>query len=290
MMHQMLALVATLAVSCGAVSWAQAPLTHVAVGVDLENGLSLADFSLTGRAVQGGILRGRAPDGVQSLRFDDADVFLSEDRQFLLAFDRDAPAQQLLHVTMMDGSALALRIAVTAGAWRIEHINAPIRGAASSNEDFQRRRAAELVQIAEARSVGVQSEGWRQRFIWPVEGRKSGSFGAQRIYQGVPASYHSGADIAAPRGTPFVAPADGVVVLAAQVPFTLEGYLLIISHGAGLNSAFLHCDRLDVRIGDDVRQGQVLGTVGATGRATGAHMHWSVKWGTGRVNPASLTE
>src|SRR3546814_9047547 len=73
----------------------------------------------------------------------------------------------------------------------------------------------------------------------------SGFFGSQRVYQGKPGSYHSGTDVAVPAGTPFVAPADGVVVLAASAPFTLEGNLLIVDHGMGLNSAFLHCQRLD---------------------------------------------
>src|SRR3546814_1960902 len=92
-----------------------------------------------------------------------------------------------------------------------------------------------------------------------------------RSYQGKPGSYHSGTDVAVPAGTPFVAPADGVVVLAASAPFTLEGNLLIVDHGMGLNSAFLHCQRLDVKLGDRVVQGQRLWPVGRTGRATGPH-------------------
>ena len=84
---------------------------------------------------------------------------------------------------------------------------------------------------------------------------------------------------------PYVAPADGVVVLAAQSPFTLEGNLLIIDHGMGLNSAFLHSSRLAVKEGDVVKQGQLLGYVGATGRATGPHLHWSIKWRDSRLDP-----
>jgi len=87
---------------------------------------------------------------------------------------------------------------------------------------------------------------------------------------------------------PFVAPADGVVVLAAASPFTLEGNLLIVDHGMGLNSAFLHCQRLDVKVGDRVVQGQRLGTVGQTGRATGPHMHWGMKWRDARLDPGKL--
>src|SRR5690606_38828056 len=113
-----------------------------------------------------------------------------------------------------------------------------------------------LARIAAARTVETGSEGWRQGFVWPVTGRISGRFGAQRIYRGQPGSYHSGLDIAGGAGTTYTAPADGVVVLAAAEPFTLEGHLLIIDHGMGLNSAFLHSSELLVREGEAVRQGQ----------------------------------
>jgi murein DD-endopeptidase MepM/ murein hydrolase activator NlpD len=138
--------------------------------------------------------------------------------------------------------------------------------------------------------MNAASEGWRQRFVWPAQGRISGVFGSQRIYRGEPGAYHSGVDVAGGAGAPVVAPADGVVVLAAaDKPFTLEGHLLIIDHGMGLNSAFLHLSRIDVREGDRVRQGQRIGAIGASGRTTGPHLHWAVKWRSARVDPVSLT-
>lgn len=111
-------------------------------------------------------------------------------------------------------------------------------------------------------------------------------FGSQRIYQnGEAGAYHSGTDIARPAGTIVVAPADGVVVLAADHPFTLEGNLLMIDHGMGLNSAFLHLSRIDVKTGDRVTRGQAVGAVGMTGRATGPHLHWSLRWREARIDP-----
>jgi murein DD-endopeptidase MepM/ murein hydrolase activator NlpD len=80
-----------------------------------------------------------------------------------------------------------------------------------------------------------------------------------------------------------------VVVLAADAPFSLEGNLLMIDHGMGLNSSFLHLSRIDVRVGDRVRQGQMVGAIGMTGRATGPHLHWSVKWQDARIDPSLLT-
>ena len=246
------------------------------------------DFVLRGVAEQGGVMVGQAPGGTQALSLDGAAIPLTPDGDFLIAFDRDAEPSARLVAIFPDGRTIARDIAVAPGRWRLEHINAPYRGSASSDADFQRRRPAELAQIAAARTMRVESDGWKQRFRWPVTGRLSGFFGSQRVYQGKPGTYHSGTDVAVPAGTPFVAPADGIVVLAADAPFTLEGNLLIVDHGMGLSSAFLHCQRLDVKVGDRVKQGQLLGTVGRTGRATGPHMHWGLKWRDARLDPGKL--
>ena len=151
--------------------------------------------------------------------------------------------------------------------------------------EFERLRGKEVAQIVAAREKQTGADGWRQDFIWPVTGRISGRFGSQRVYQGKPGPYHTGLDIAPGAGVPYVAPADGVVTLVAQDPFTLEGNLLMIDHGMGLNSAFLHSATIVVREGQTVRQGQYLGTIGATGRATGPHLHWSLKWQDSRLDP-----
>lgn len=246
------------------------------------------DFTLSGIAEQGAVMVGQVPSDTRTLALDGKPIPVAADGRFLIAFDRDAGTSARLVATLVDGRTVERAIAVAPGSWRLEHINAPYRGSASSDAEFERRRPAELAQIAAARNMEVASDGWRQAFRWPVAGRLSGFFGSQRVYQGKPGSYHSGTDVAVPAGTPFVAPADGVVVLAAAAPFTLEGNLLIVDHGMGLSSAFLHCQRLDVKVGDRVVQGQQLGTVGRTGRATGPHMHWGLKWRDARLDPAKL--
>jgi murein DD-endopeptidase MepM/ murein hydrolase activator NlpD len=155
-----------------------------------------------------------------------------------------------------------------------------------STEAFLALRKPELEAIAAARETVTTAQGWRQQFIWPRIGRISGLFGSQRIYQGTAGAYHGGVDVAGATGVPVVAPADGVVILAAaDKPFTLEGHLLMIDHGHGLNSAFLHLSRIDVKVGDAVTQGQRIGAVGATGRATGPHLHWGMKWNDARIDP-----
>jgi murein DD-endopeptidase MepM/ murein hydrolase activator NlpD len=245
-----------------------------------------AVLTLDGAGRQGGTILGRTTPGA-TLTLDGRRVPVAPDGRFLIAFDRDAAPGATLVAQVATGPATTRTLAIAPGGWRIEQINAPLRAGKSSAE-FARLRPAELAQINAARAVDQESDGWRQRFRWPVTGRRSGQFGAQRVYQGTPGSYHSGTDVAVPAGTPLVAPADGVVVLATDHAFTLEGNLVILDHGMGLNSAFLHLSRIDVRAGQRVRQGEPIGRVGATGRATGPHMHWGMKWRDTRIDPALL--
>ena len=243
-----------------------------------------ARFTIAATASQGGLLLGTAPSGTIRLTKDGEAIPVAADGRFVIAFDRDAEPSSTLHAELRDRRTATQTIAVAPRAWRIERLNRVAKYPVPS-ADFQRRRPNELAQIVAARAKSSDVEGWRQRLIWPVTGRISGLFGAQRIYRGEPGSYHSGVDVARPTGTPVVAPADGVVVLAAGSPFTLEGNLLIIDHGMGLNSAFLHLSRIDVRVGARVRQGETVGAIGATGRVSGPHLHWAMKWRDARIDP-----
>ena len=248
------------------------------------------NLGLTGQFTQGGWARGVVPRGIERLSLDGKPLAFAPDGRFFIAFDRDAGPKAVLTATLSDGGSATYGLTIAPRAWQIEHIPIGPRPGSPPSEEFARRRAAELAQINAARAVDHDSPGWRQKFIWPVTGRLSGRFGSQRIYNGTPGSYHSGMDIATgTSGTPFVAPADGVVILAAASPFTLEGRLLMIDHGMGLNSAFLHCSELAVKVGDTVRQGQYIGRIGATGRATGPHLHWSIKWRSARLDPLLFT-
>jgi murein DD-endopeptidase MepM/ murein hydrolase activator NlpD len=245
------------------------------------------DFRFDGPIIQGGAVLGVAPPGTTDLRLDGTSVTVDADGRFLIAFDRDALPVATLTARTADGRTIARALSVALRAWRIERVNVPLRPTTNS-EAFMALRAPELAQIAAARAVMTGAQGWRQHFIWPRNGRISGLFGSQRIYQGTPGAYHGGVDVAGATGEPVVAPADGVVVLAADHPFTLEGNLLMIDHGHRLNSAFLHLSRIDVGPGDAVRQGQRIGAVGATGRATGPHLHWGMKWNDARIDPLLL--
>ena len=242
------------------------------------------DFAYSGETEQGGWIRGQAPSGTVKLMLGEQDVALEEEGRFFLGFDRDTGASVDLVATMADGSIRIETIAIRPRDWQLEHINAPLRPG-SSSEAYQRRRAPELDAIWDARIADSPVEGWRETFIWPATGRISGRFGSQRIYQGEPGSYHSGLDIAGGAGAPVIAPASGKVTLATSSPFSLEGNLVIVDHGNGLNSAFLHLSRIDVEQGQMIKQGDPIGLIGASGRVTGPHLHWSIKWHLARLDP-----
>jgi len=240
-------------------------------------------FQIGGRLEQGGFARGKVPPGAVRLLLDGKPVEVASDGSFLIGFDRDQGPAAELRTELPGGATAVRRLAVAPRRWRTERVSVARRP--SQSEDFLRRRGLELARIEAARSRNSGSEGWRQSFIWPAKGRISGVFGSQRIYRGEPGAYHNGLDVAAGAGAPVVAPADGTVMLAGPPAFSLEGNLVIIDHGMGLNSAFLHFADTKVREGERVRQGQPIGTVGASGRATGPHLHWSMKWRDARIDP-----
>lgn len=248
--------------------------------------VAVGGVQFRGKLTQGGWIRGIAPAGTKSVALGGTLLPLASDGAFFAAFDRDAPASLALTVTAADGFSLSTELAVAPRSWRIEAVNVAKRPGALPDAEFRIRRAAELGRIGAARAQGSASDGWRQTMIWPAKGRISGEFGSQRIYRGEPGAYHAGIDLAAPRGAEIRAPADGVVTLAAtDAPFTLEGHLLILDHGMGFTSAFLHCSDLVVHEGDTVAQGQLIGHVGMSGRATGPHLHWALTWQGRRLDP-----
>ena len=145
----------------------------------------------------------------------------------------------------------------------------------------------EIALVKKARAIDSPRRDFESEFIWPVTGPISGVYGSQRILNGQPRQPHYGIDIAVPTGTPVVAPAGGVVVLA-EADLYFSGGTLMLDHGHGLMSAFLHLDSIDVTLGQEVEQGEVIAKVGATGRVTGAHLDWRVNWFEERVDAGLL--
>jgi hypothetical protein len=253
-----------------------------------SNTASQSPFRWTGTLSQGGLILGTAPDGARTLTLNGKPIALSPDGRFIAGFDRDAGPRATLTATLADGRSVTQSLSIAPRAWRIERLNTLPKFPAP-DPVFAKLRPPELAQIVAARARTTDAQGWRQAFAWPAKGRISGLFGAQRVYKGEPGSYHSGTDVAIPTGTIVTAPADGVVILAADHPFTLEGNLLMLDHGMGLNSAFLHLSRIDVMVGDHVKKGQLIGASGMTGRATGPHLHWALRWSDAKLDPRLVT-
>lgn len=246
-----------------------------------------SSFVYDGQLTQGGWIRGQVPAGTTSAMLGDQALALDADGNFFAAFDRDAGPSAVLTARTTNGRVIESPVSVSPRTWNIQHINAA-KGTGGGSEAWWKKREPEWLAIRDARAQQTGATGWQQNFIWPVKGRISGHFGRQRVYRGEPANYHSGIDIAPGNGVAFVAPADGVVVLARN-GFSLEGNIIIIDHGEGLNSAFLHASKIAIREGQSVKQGQYIGNVGATGRVTGPHLHWSLMWRDARVDPLLFT-
>lgn len=241
---------------------------------------ALFALALTGAPVQGGLVMGTADPGT-ILTLDGQPVAVTADGRFMLGFGRDALSARLSATTGTVTTETML--AVTPRVYQIDNLPTlppkPVPDA-----EFEARRPSELAKIAAARSGATIATGWTQHFIAPAQGRISGVYGSQRILSGTAQSPHAGLDIAAATGTPVIAPASGIVRLA-EGPFTLEGNLVLLDHGYGLVSAFLHLSHIDVIVGQYVGQGETIGRVGKTGRATGAHLHWGLTWTSVRIDP-----
>ncbi|MDP3490049.1 MAG: M23 family metallopeptidase [Phenylobacterium sp.] len=245
-------------------------------------------MQLDGRFVQGGVAVGRtAPDAAVFL--DDSQVGLaSAEGWFVIGFDRDAPAEQVLRVSAR-GADTVRRLTVQPGDFDVQRINGlPQSQVSPTNPQLLARIRAEAVRKQAGFASQAARADFREGFILPLSTyRLSGRFGGQRVLNGVPARPHYGVDMAAPRGTPILAPAGGLVAFA-ETGLHYEGGLVMLDHGQGLISAYLHMSRLDVAAGQSVTQGQVIGAVGAEGRATGPHLCWRMKWRERNLNPMSL--
>ena len=155
-----------------------------------------------------------------------------------------------------------------------------------SEEDLKRIRR-ENAWIAGVRRLDTDEPYYRTGFAWPSIGPVTGVYGSQRILNGEPRRPHYGVDIAPGRGAPVYSPADGVIALAEKDLY-FTGGTVMIDHGYGITSVMSHLQSVSVAVGQTVRQGDAIGTVGATGRATGPHLDWRVNWFEVRLDPALL--
>jgi murein DD-endopeptidase MepM/ murein hydrolase activator NlpD len=243
-------------------------------------------LELRGELTQGSLLRGSAPSGSE-IWLDGKPILISDDGHFAFGFSRDAELEHQLTWVDPEGNRHEKSIKLASREYDIQRIEGLPSKMVSPPQEVLDKIRQDNVQVASARARRDERADFSQDFIWPAQGPISGVYGSQRVLNGQPKRPHYGVDVAAPTGTPVYAPADGVVTLFVPDMY-YSGGTMIIDHGLGVSSTFLHLSKGLVREGDNVKQGQLVAEIGATGRVTGAHLDWRMNWMNVRIDPALL--
>lgn len=246
--------------------------------------VSSAELVLEGTLTQGSLIRAQAPVGSE-VWFNDTPLKVAPDGRFVFGIGRDAPLNHQLKVSYA-GHTSTLPLRFTAREYDIQRISGVEQKYVEPPKEVTARIARDNQRVREVRSTLTDKTAFFVTPKKPAEGRISGVYGSQRIFNGQPRNPHFGLDIAAPVGAPVLAPWDGKVLLAEDLYFS--GLTLIIDHGYGVSSTFMHLNRFAVKVGDSVSQGQHIADVGATGRVTGPHLDWRINWLQERLDPQLL--
>lgn len=262
-------------------------ITHTTIGLLLLClSLGAAALEMEGPRRQGGLLHGQvAPDA--RVRAMGHEIPVDADGRFVLGLGRDAPKTVTVTAVFADGARQQRTLQVARRDYDIQRIDGLDRNQVSPDAETLKRIRRDAAAVRAARSRRLAARHFDAGWVWPLTGPISGIFGSQRILNGEPRQPHYGIDIARPTGTPVRAPSDGVVTLAAKDLF-FSGGTLILDHGQGLSSSFLHLSAMRVAPGDRVRQGEIVAEVGATGRVTGPHLDWRMNWFDQRIDPSML--
>ncbi|MGS2719002.1 M23 family metallopeptidase [Paraglaciecola aestuariivivens] len=256
------------------------------ISFGVSSTLLAANIELKGELTQGSLVRGQLPANSQ-LWLNDSPVKVSPEGLFAFGFGRDAKLEHSLKWQDAKGNNYQQSIVLTARDYPTQKIEGVASKYVSPPESVSKRIAKDNQQIAQARATFTAKTFFYQDFIWPAQGPISGVYGSQRIFNGVPKRPHYGLDVAAPTGTPVYAPADGIVSLF-EANMYYSGGTMIIDHGYGVTSTFLHLSKAHVSVGTEVKQGDLVAEIGATGRATGAHLDWRINWFKERLDPELL--
>lgn len=241
-----------------------------------------------GEHVQGAMLVCRTQPGAE-VSLGDITVTASQTGHVVLGHDRDAPEDAVLTVRLSPGLSYAETVSVRQREYEIQRIEGVPPQYVTPPEETLARIRQEGARKAQAYTSRWDGQGFLADFIAPADGIITGVYGSQRFYNGEPRRPHYGLDYAAESGTDVLAPAPGVVTLA-DADMYFEGGLIFIDHGQGFTSAFLHLSEVSVEPGQTVEQGDVIGAIGAGGRATGAHLDWRIKWHNRYIDPALVLE
>ena len=240
---------------------------------------------LNGKFTQGALLRGQAPAGAK-VTLNGETVQTNKDGKFVVGFEREATLQQTLVVKLDNGQVWQRDITLEKREYNIQRIDGLEQKMVTPPAEVTARIKQDNINVANARSGNTDLDALFTRFEWPAKGVISGVYGSQRILNGVPKWPHYGLDIANETGTPVYAPVDGVVTMADDLYYS--GNTLILDHGMRVFSTFLHMDTITVEVGETVKQGEQIGTIGSTGRSTGPHLDWRINLGNTRLDPQTI--
>ncbi|MEO8557460.1 MAG: M23 family metallopeptidase [Rhodospirillales bacterium] len=244
-----------------------------------------ADIELKGNLTQGGMAIGHAAPG-SKVSFEGGDMPVAADGTFVLGFTREAPRTATLIVTTPNGAQERRVLSISRRNFVVQRVDGLPEPTVNPPPAILARIKADIAKVVELRKSSINTTDFAQPWQWPAIGPITGVFGSQRILNGRPSTPHFGVDIGAPAGSAVSAPAGGVVILAEELYLT--GNTVIVDHGLGVNSTYAHLSSMAVKVGDRIKQGQLLGKIGATGRATGPHLHWGLNVGQVRVDAALL--
>ena len=229
-------------------------------------------------------MRGRTqPDA--RVWIDDRELNLTANGDFAFGFGYDRANPATLKIQRASESVEEQKITLAKRDYKIQRISGLPDKFVDPPASVLARIEQENKLIGAARATDTDEAWFASEFDWPVKGPVTGVYGSQRILNGVPKRPHFGVDIAAGEGTPIHAPV-GSIVAMAEPDLYFTGGTVILDHGRGVSSSYLHMSRLDVKVGDRVAKGDVIGAIGKTGRATGPHLCWRLNWFQERLDAA----
>ena len=241
---------------------------------------------LKGELTQGSAVRGKIP-GNSQLWLNDQAIKTTPQGEFFIGFGRDAELVQMLALKQADAEPIQQALRLTKREYRLQEVNGVPQKTVTPKPENLARIQAENALIAEARAIDSEHRFFLETFVAPMDAAISGVYGSQRIYNGIPKRPHFGVDYAGPVGAPVYAPASGKVTMTHADMF-YSGGTLIIDHGYGVSSSFLHLSEILVEQGQVVKQGDLIAKVGKGGRASGPHLDWRINWFDVRIDPLKV--
>ena len=238
-----------------------------------------------GKFLQGHFILGKTNPSAKIL-VGKKEVKVSKDGFFVFGIDRDQK-YDLIFTKIINGKKLITTKKVLKRKYNIQRIDGLAESKVTPPESVYKRIKKENNAIGKARAINSDLQFFKDKFIMPVEGIISGVYGSQRILNGKPRWPHYGIDIAAKKGTKIKSSASGTVTMA-EADLYYTGGTIIMDHGHGISTIYSHLEKVMVSVGDKINQGDIIGTVGSTGRSTGPHLDFRVNWFQTRLDPMSL--